>query len=196
MDHDLSIVWLRRDLRLEDNQALSTASAESNQIAVVFVFDVHILGKLKSKSDLRVSFIYDSIVEIDNQLKKLGSRIIVLTGDPVIEIPKIAKSMKANAVFFNEDYEPYAKRRDNAVLRSLNTENIKALSFKDHVIFSGPELNKSDGGPYKMYTPYKNLWLKKLSSDDYLPKKGDKGKFLASGSISDVPDFPSIEARF
>ncbi|MBK9040073.1 MAG: deoxyribodipyrimidine photo-lyase [Bdellovibrionales bacterium] len=193
MNHDLSIVWLRRDLRLEDHEALTRACSESNRIVVVFVFDTHILGKLKSKSDPRVSFIYESIREIDNQLKKLGSRLIVRTGDPVIEIPKIAKKMKANAVFFNEDYEPYAKRRDNAVLRSLKRENIKGLSFKDHVIFSGPELNKSDGSPYKMYTPYKNAWLKKLTSKDYLPKKRDKGAYLASGSISSVLDFPSLE---
>lgn len=193
MGHDLSIVWLRRDLRLEDNESLSRACAESNQIAVVFVFDSLILGMLKSKSDARVSFIYDSVVEIDNQLAKLGSRLFVLNGDPVIEIPKIAKAMKASAVFFNEDYEPYAKRRDNAVLRSLNGENIKGLSFKDHVIFSGAELNKSDGSPYRMYTPYRKAWLKKLTPSDYIPKKVDKRKFLASASILSVPKFPTLE---
>lgn len=138
MDYDLSLVWLRRDLRLEDHQALRRACSESNRIAVIFVFDSQILGKLKSKSDPRVSFIYDSILEIDNQLKKkLGSGLIVLIGDPEIEVPKVAKKMKANAVFFNEDYEPSAKLRDNAVLKSLKRENIKGFSFKDQVIFLG-----------------------------------------------------------
>lgn len=193
MDYDLSLVWLRRDLRLEDHQALSKACSESNRIAVIFVFDSQILGKLKSKSDPRVSFIYDSIREIDNQLKKLGSGLIVLIGDPEVEVPKVAKKMKANAVFFNEDYEPSAKLRDNAVLKFLKEENIKGFSLKDHVIFSGPELNKSDGSPYKMYTPYKNAWLKRLTPSDYLPKKGDKRKFLASGNISSLPVIPRLE---
>jgi deoxyribodipyrimidine photo-lyase len=129
MDYDLSLVWLRRDLRLEDHQALRRACSESNRIAVIFVFDSQILGKLKSKSDPRVSFIYDSILEIDNQLKKLGSGLIVLIGDPEIEVPKVAKKMKANAVFFNEDYEPSAKLRDNAVLKSLKRGEYQGLFF-------------------------------------------------------------------
>ncbi len=81
MINNLSLVWLRRDLRLEDNAALSRACAESNRIAVIFVFDCNISSRLKSKLDQRVIYIYDSIVELDQLLGgtsmsiRLGSKL-------------------------------------------------------------------------------------------------------------------------
>lgn len=183
MNHDLSVVWLRRDLRLEDNAALSKACAESKRVFVIFVFDSIILGKLKSKSDQRVTFIYDSILELDEQLKKLGSNLIVLKGDPTIEVPKLVKTLKARAIYFNEDYEPYAKLRDKKVCESLAVEGISAYVCKDHVLFSGAEINKQDGSPYKMFTPYKNAWLKQLTPAAYSVKKIDLKKLQSQKEI-------------
>lgn len=82
MKHDLSLVWLRRDFRLEDNLAISKACAESKQVALVFVFDSNILSQLRSKSDQRVTFIYDSVVDLDLQLRKMGSRQLSLKEIP------------------------------------------------------------------------------------------------------------------
>ncbi len=191
--HGRSLVWLRRDLRLEDNTALSKACAESKQVAVVFVFDLNILRRLKSRSDRRVTFIYDSVVELDLQLRKLGSRLIVVTGDPEIEVPKVAKRLNAGAVYFNEDYEPYAKKRDTSVRTLLQSASIECHQFKDHVIFSGADVTKSDGSPYKVFTPYKNAWLKKLSALDYSLKRVDGKNFVPAKSLSFVSPMPSLE---
>lgn len=187
MNHHLSVVWLRRDLRLEDNAALSKACAESNRIVVMFVFDSKILSQLKSKSDHRVTFIYDSLIELDEQLRKLGSYLIVKTGDPTVEVPKLVKTLKAKALYYNEDYEPYAKLRDKKVCETLAREGISASACKDHVLFSGAEINKPEGSPYKMFTPYKNSWLKKLTPADYAIKKSDQKKFASRKEILSVP---------
>jgi len=195
MSHDLSIVWLRRDLRLEDNSALSQACKESKQVLVIFIFDTNILRELKSESDQRITFIYDSIIELNLQLKKLGSQLIVLNGDPVVEVPKIVKILKANSLYFNEDYEPYAKNRDKKIKETLEKNNINCVKLKDHVIFSGDEVCKSDGSPYKVFTPYKNAWLKKIQAADYSLKVFDKKKLIPNQNIflnSTLPTFKQL----
>ena len=112
MKFQRSIFWLRRDLRLGDNVALSAATSLSTEVVLVFVFDTNILDRLKDKNDRRIIIIHNSLLDLDQKLRKKGSALVVLHGDPKKEISRFAKRIKANAVFVNRDYEPYAKKRD------------------------------------------------------------------------------------
>ena len=128
-----SVCWIRRDLRLTDNVALSSATAQSKEVVLVFVFDSNILGKINNNNDRRITFIYESLQEIDQELREKGSALVVLRGDPKIQIPQFSKRIKANAIFVNRDYEPYAKKRDKAVQNTCNKLGIVFNEYKDHV---------------------------------------------------------------
>lgn len=158
-----TLCWIRRDLRLHDHAALA-AALEAGATTLVFVFDVNILKKLKNKSDRRLTFIIDSLKEIEKDLQKIGSSLQILYGDPVKEIPKFAKSINAQSVFCNRDYEPYAKRRDEAVALACRDLGIGFQTFKDTVFYEKNEVLKNDGSIYKVFTPYKNRWLETFSS--------------------------------
>jgi deoxyribodipyrimidine photo-lyase len=165
-----SLCWLRRDLRLHDNHALSEALTAAEQCFIVFIFDEIILDKIANKNDLRLSLIFDSLREIELELKKHGSDLIVLFGDPVIEIPKIILEYKIDALFFNRDYEPYAKQRDHEVVKILQTKHVNSFAFKDSVFYESREILNGSGEIYKVFTPYKNKWLEKFrSEEEYIP---------------------------
>ena len=70
-----SLIWLRRDLRLYDNAALFNALKNSNQVFVVFIFDTHILDKLKNKKDRRIEFIHRSLAEIKANLNTKNEQL-------------------------------------------------------------------------------------------------------------------------
>ncbi len=159
-DFKRSLVWVRRDLRLSDHLALAEAHRRSEEVAIIFVFDTVILEKLKNKADRRVQFIHSSLHEMDESLQKQDSRLIVVHGKPVDEIPRWATTLKAQAVFTNEDYEPYAKVRDKEVGEKLSSFGCQFITSKDQVIFSGQEVLKGDGTPYQVFTPYKRSWLR------------------------------------
>jgi deoxyribodipyrimidine photo-lyase len=163
-----TLCWIRRDLRLHDHAALSWALSQG-ETTVVFVFDTYILDKLKDKSDQRVSFIYDSLLELESELNKKGSSLIIAYGKPEGEIPRIAKELGVSAVACNRDYEPYAKKRDGMVATALG--DIKFEQFKDSVIFEKHEVLNGKGEIYKVFTPYKNKWLQTLASqEDEVPE--------------------------
>ena len=110
-----AICWVRRDLRLRDHAALARATAQADEVAVAFVFDALILDALEDRDDRRVTFIRRSLEEMDAKLRRVGSKLVVLHGDPVREIPALAEKLGAEAVFAARDYEPYALRRDAAI---------------------------------------------------------------------------------
>lgn len=159
-----SIVWLRRDLRLKDQMALSYATQNSDEVYLAFVFDTVILDKLKDKKDHRLYFIYKTLETLNEYLSSKNAGIYLLHGDPVEEIPNLAKKLEVDRVCVNRDYEKYAKNRDSKVEKKLKNEGIDFESFKDQVIFESGEIQTNDGTFYKVFTPYKNSWLKKLDS--------------------------------
>ncbi|MCB0415339.1 MAG: deoxyribodipyrimidine photo-lyase [Bdellovibrionales bacterium] len=158
---DIHLVWIRRDLRITDHTALFEATKNDAKVVLVFVFDTKILNLLPDKEDQRVDFIFQSLCDLNKQLEKYDTKIIIRHGDPIKEIPYVAQELGVTSVYFNEDYEPYAKARDQEVKGSLTKLNIKSFSFRDHIIF-GSQILKPDQTPYVVYTPYKNTWLKKL----------------------------------
>ena len=109
--YEKSLHWFRRDLRISDNKALSYATQQSRLVLLCFIFDTSILNSLKNKKDARVEFILNSLKEI----QKENLNILILKGKPEILIPKVCKEFKISAVFTNEDYELYAKKRDKKV---------------------------------------------------------------------------------
>lgn len=157
-----SLVWLRRDLRLHDNTALHEAASQSNSTSICFVFDTNILSKLKNKNDQRVDFIYQILQDIKQTLKKYGSDIWILFGDPVHEIPKLAESINAEAVFVNRDYEKYGVNRDHDVQNKLSGLNKTFHSFKDQVLFEADEIVTKNNTHYSVFSPYRNNHLEKL----------------------------------
>lgn len=152
-----ALVWMRRDLRLHDHHALSQALAENDEVYLSFVFDQNILEKLPKK-DKRVTFIHQGLVDIEEKLNEFNSSLHILHGDPLEEIPKLAKKLKVQKLYYNRDYEPYAIKRDQAVEKTLKSSGIDTLSFKDSVFFEGHEIKNKQGKIYKVFTPFKKAW--------------------------------------
>ncbi len=161
---DTNFFWFRRDLRLNDNAGLYHALKQGIPVQCIFIFDRHILDELKDKDDARVTFIYDTLKGLDQELQAHGSRLHVYYGKPKEVWKDISKSKKIQTVFTNRDYEPYALERDKKVKSLLKKAGVGFKTYKDHVIFESDEVLKGDGGPYTVFTPYKRRWLERVES--------------------------------
>ena len=128
MDSHCALVWFRRDLRLFDHAALHHALKESAQVTVIFIFDTEILAQLP-RQDSRVTFIWQSLLQLKTELMAHGSDLIVRHGKATEEIPRLAKERDAAAVYVNHDYEPAAIVRDATVARELAASGIAFHSY-------------------------------------------------------------------
>ncbi|MDO8774355.1 MAG: deoxyribodipyrimidine photo-lyase [Burkholderiaceae bacterium] len=164
---DTGLMWFRRDLRVDDNAALYHALKSCKAVHCTFIFDREILDDLP-RSDRRVEFIRESLVELDASLRRLAGKsnagLIVRHARASSELPKLAQELGVQAVFANHDYEPQAIQRDAAVLGGLAHLGMAFQTYKDHVIFERTEVLTQTGKPYGVFTPYKNACLKKLNS--------------------------------
>src|SRR5690606_23302168 len=170
---EVSVFWFRRDLRLDDKTGLFQALNHSYPVLPVFIFDTEILSSLK-KDDPRVTFIYDQLRKLQEELKKRGSSIAVYYGKPIEVFKDIVAKYRVREVFANRDYEPYARIRDNEIGDFLKSNNIQLHLYKDQVIFEKNEVVKPDGSPYVVYTPFMKVWKQLFNTTELKIWNNDK----------------------
>ena len=166
MKTKLNLFWFRRDLRLIDNHGLYEALQSELPVLPIFIFDTNILDKLENKEDKRVDFIFQALEKLNEYLEKQGKSIQIFYGKPLEIYENLSQQYEIGNVFCNEDYEPYAIKRDQEVKDFLAAKNINFKSFKDQVIFQKDEITKADGKPYTVYTPYSKQWLLKFNDQN------------------------------
>ena len=162
----ISIFWFRRDLRLKDNHGLFQALESGKKVLPIFIFDEDILDLLENKSDKRVDFIVQALQTLNSFLKSKNKGIKIFKGKPLEIYKKLTENYEIEAVYSNEDYEPYAIKRDQEIADFLASKNINFHQFKDQVIFHKDEIVKADKKPYTVYTPYSKLWLNEFQKID------------------------------
>jgi deoxyribodipyrimidine photo-lyase len=184
------IHWFRRDLRLYDNVALSKALEQGAEVLPIFIFDKHILSRLEDKDDARVNFIHKTLYELKCQLNQRGSDLRIFFGDIEQVWREILNEIKPSSVYANEDYEPYARKRDDSVRKILFAKNVPLNLFKDQVIFHKDDILKSDGKPYTVFTPYSRKWKAMLTEEMTQSRDLDFSKLKA---VKPSP-FPSLKS--
>ncbi len=168
-----TIWWIRRDLRLTDNPALSAAVAAGDQVIPCFIIDPRLMDGPRTAQKRR-DFLLGGLGALDGELRALGSRLILRRGDPVAELTRLCQESGAAAIFAQTDFSPYARRRDERVAATLpvHWHGGPTLRHPD-------EVRKADGTPYTVFTPFKRAWLTQP-----LPTGGD---LLAAPTALNTP---------
>src|SRR5262245_47442164 len=172
-----TIWWIRRDVRLHDNPALSRALAGGGPVVPVFVLDSALLGgRHHGKATRRRGFLIASLRALDDDLRARGARLVVRTGEPADVMGALARETGARAVVAEGDASPYARRRDANVRRTVPLEIVGSTS-----VHHPAEVVKDDGTPFAIFTPFKNAWLARP-----LPTASDV--LAAPDRMAPVPD--------
>jgi deoxyribodipyrimidine photo-lyase len=152
------VVWLRRDLRLQDQPALTAACADCDDVIPLFVFDDPLLGSRQFGSPC-VTFMVSCLDEFAGALAARGLVLQWRRGNQIEEVLRFVTDVKADAVYWNRDYEPAAIQRDRKVQQALmTTHGVAVHTFKDHVVFETEEIRGSTGDPLQRYSAYRALW--------------------------------------
>jgi len=150
MTNKICIVWFRQDLRLADNPALSEAVKEKSAIIPLYILDDENAGDYAMGGASRV-WLHHSLLDLNAQLQ---SKMVVRKGKAQDVLKTLIKETGANAVYWNRCYEPWRVERDKEIKRTLLDDNIDAQSFNASLLFEPWTVLKSDGTPYKVFTPY------------------------------------------
>ncbi|KAJ7548187.1 hypothetical protein O6H91_07G001600 [Diphasiastrum complanatum] len=155
-----SIVWFRRDLRVEDNSALLSASRAEGAVVPVFLWCPEEEARFYPGRGSRW-WLKQSLVELDLALKSLGGQLIFrIAVDSLCELLDIAKATGATRVFFNHLYDPMSLLKDHRVKQGLVQNGIAVTTFNGDLLYEPWEVMNKEG---IAFTTFETFWLKFLS---------------------------------
>ncbi len=184
MNKNVGIVWLRDDFRFLKNSALSYASKNHDYVNAVYIYKDNIFKKTR---EAQRWWLYKSLI---NFKKKLDKKNINLE---IIESSSYQKCFDSFtntnfSIYWNKVYEPSYLSFDKKISNLLAQKNISFKIFKGNILNENDEIKKSDGTPFKVFTPFwknaEKFFLEKEFKKDSSIKDKKKKIDLFSNAIN------------
>ncbi len=149
-----AIHWFTSDLRLQDNPALPP---DQGPVAGVFVLDPALLRRHR-EAERRLAFMAATLAALDDALRAKGSRLIVLEGAAVDELPRLAARLGARLVTHATNVEPGARRRERAVATALARDGVTVRATEAAFVHAPGTIRTGSGGAYHVYGAFARAW--------------------------------------
>jgi deoxyribodipyrimidine photo-lyase len=144
-----SIIWFRRDLRINDHPALLTAIESSDQVIPLFILDKKQIAEAGAKL---LAYMGQSLKALD---LSLDNRLHIIEGDQVEILQELISQYQVEEVHISAEYERFGAERDARV----EAAGIKLVrTGSPYAVTPGRVLKPSDATPYKVYTPFYRGW--------------------------------------
>jgi len=147
-----TVLWFRRDFRLQDHAALTAAVARGGPILALFICDEQV-ENLGAAPKWRLGA---SVAVLQTALVTKGNRLILRRGCALPILKALVAETGAKAVYWQRAYDPNSQSRDRAVKSALLDMDVEAQSFKGHLLFEPWTVQTKAGGFFKVYTPMWN----------------------------------------
>ncbi|MFK7837501.1 MAG: deoxyribodipyrimidine photo-lyase [Sulfitobacter sp.] len=163
----VTLVWFRRDLRLSDHAALSTACSQGAVIPV-FIHD-QAVAELAAAPKWRLN---RALEKLSESLTGMGSRLIFRRGAALTVLRDLVAETGATAVHWSRLYDPQSTARDAEIKSALKAQGLQARSYGGHLMFEPWSAETKTGGYYKVYTPFwKNVQTRDVDAPIPQPAK-------------------------
>ena len=187
-----SIVWFKTDLRLSDNETLVKAISQSDQIIPVYCFDeshyeITNYGFNKT-GNFRTQFLLESLLDLDKNLRELGSGLVILRGKPEVEISKIAQQYKVQKVFAKREVTFEEKQTKQLVQTELWKLQCEIETFSTSTLYHAEDLPFSIKDIPDVFTNFR----KKTEQDSKIRAVFEKPLKINSPLIPEIK-LPTLE---
>lgn len=148
-----ALVWLRRDLRLDDQPALR-AALDAGQVPLpLYIHAPHEEGAWAPGAASN-AWLHHSLRALREDLRARGSELLLRRGDSERVLQEVIEQSGAQAVYWTRKYEPATQQRDARIKRRLREQGIQCESYNGALLFEPWTLATKQGGPYKVFTPF------------------------------------------
>ena len=134
-----SLVWLRNDLRMDDNPALRQACINSEEVHCIYIYSSEQI-KLHNEANCKVEFIINNLKDLSENLSKINIPLTIIDSMGFDDNPKkileVIKERSINKVYWNNMFGADEVARDDKVKDILNKNDVNIESYDDQVVYA------------------------------------------------------------
>jgi len=195
MPEPVTIVWIRRDLRVDDHPALA-ASAARGRVVPVYIHDPADNARPWAMGRASKWWLHQSLRALGGRLSDLGSPLVIRLGEPAQELRQVAEQAGADRVMFNEAIEPDAQDRDELIDHALGLGGLSVDRFAADLLWPVGSVLTKAGDPYQVFSPFWKMGLSTGEPDEPLPAPRSlraPGKPVESVPLDRLGLLPSLD---
>ncbi|OBX22870.1 deoxyribodipyrimidine photo-lyase [Gelidibacter algens] len=98
----INLVWLKRDLRLEDNEAIFNALASNKPVLLLYVFE-ELLMDDEHYSQRHWDFVKQSLVDLNARLKSYNSKVLIVQSDMIAVVNQLLNTYYISDVYSHQE---------------------------------------------------------------------------------------------
>jgi deoxyribodipyrimidine photo-lyase len=188
-----AVVWFKTDLRIEDNETLVKAIAQSEKVIPVYCFDDSHFETtsygFKKTGSFRAQFLLESLENLDAKLRALGSGLRIVMGKSEVEIPKLVQEYKAQKVFAKREVAFEERQTEKKVQDELFKLRCELEKVSTSTLYRAEDLPFSIKDIPDVFTNFR----KKTEKDAEIRPPFEAPTKINSPEISPL-EFPTLEA--
>ena len=184
-----TLVWLRDDLRVEDNPALHAAGERGGPIVVLYLLDEASPG-IRPLGGASKWWLHHSLASLADSIERLGGSLTVREGAAASVVPAVVAEAGADAVYWNRRYGA-VRDTDAALKTQLRAAGVEVESFQSSLLFEPWTITTGEGTPFKVFTPFWRACLDRGVHRAPLPAPATlAGPSLPSDKLALLPTRP------
>ena len=160
---DTAILWLRRDLRLDDNPALGAATRGAERVLPLYIQAPDEETPWAPGAASRW-WLHGSLASLDRDLRARGSRLVIAKGDTLDTLRSVARRIGATRVHWSRLYDPATRERDSRIKQALRESGLQAESHNASLLREPWDIGNGAGQPYRVFTPVWRRCLPELGA--------------------------------
>ncbi|KTS93086.1 deoxyribodipyrimidine photo-lyase [Pseudomonas parafulva] len=160
----MHLTWLRSDLRVTDNTALSAASERGPTLALWLISP----GQWQAHDDAacKVDFWLRNLREVRQSLDALNIPLLIRKIDTWDDAPEavldVCRKHNVQSVHWNEEYGINEARRDAATCKLLKASKVEVHTHLDQLLFRPGTVLTRSGGYFQVFGQFKKNCLEHL----------------------------------
>ncbi|MAE21467.1 MAG: deoxyribodipyrimidine photo-lyase [Pseudomonas sp.] len=181
------LVWFRTDLRVHDHPALTHSRRDDDATTLAVTFVTEPQWRQHDLGDRRINLIRQGIAALDDALNELNIPLLVIPlasfADCESKLIELVAAFDVQELNFNIEYEVNERHRDIRLVKALS--DITINRFHDQCLVPPGELTTQNGDPYRVYSPFRKAWLKRMDHQvsTPLPKPDAQPDSLLSSEL-------------
>lgn len=169
-----ALVWFTTDLRLHDNETLVQAINYSDEVIPVYCLDETHFKTSKwgfhKTGSFRTQFLLESLIDLDKNLRAIGSSLIVVKGKPEMEIIKLAQQYRVQKVFAKKEAAFEEIQTQHKVEKELEKINCLFETFCTSTLYHEHDLPFAINDIPDIFTNFRKRIEKECSIREVFPK--------------------------
>ncbi|HEU0118693.1 MAG TPA: deoxyribodipyrimidine photo-lyase [Alphaproteobacteria bacterium] len=178
------ILWLRQNLRLSDNAALTWAAGRGPVIPL-YILDES--GDPWAPGGASKWWLNETLADLAESFKKLGAPLILRRGKPEKILRELAKETDAKTITWQRIYEPFHCKQDGKLANDLEEAGFEIQIHPGFLLFEPEPIKTGGGTPFKVYTPFSKACFAAPAPGKTLPapKKLESISGIKSDNLKD-----------